>query len=96
MRSIPTAQSHFGLARVRGLFYWEGDMQENKHAVPAKAGLQLPVTQTVTFRDKAFKSRTIVFADGSTAPVERSLITASTPEHIEHLARLDDFERTGA
>lgn len=66
--------------------------QENKTAVPAKAALQQPVT----FHDKAFKSRTIVFADGSTAPVERSLITVSTPEHIEHLVRLDDFERSGA
>jgi len=64
--------------------------QENKTAAPAKAGLQQPVT----FRDTAFKSRTIVFPDGSTAPVERSLITVSTTERIEHLTQLGDFERT--
>lgn len=68
--------------------------QEIKTVVPAKTGLQLPVTQPVTFRDKAFKSRTIVFADGSTVPVIRSLITVSTPERVEHLTQLGDFERT--
>ena len=64
--------------------------QENKTAVPAKAGLQQPVT----FRDRAFKSRTIVFADGSTAAVVCSLITVSTSERIEHLNQLGDFDRT--
>lgn len=64
--------------------------QENKTAAPAKAGLQQPVT----FCDKAFKSRTIVFADGSAAPVVGSLITVSTTERVEHLTQLDDFERT--
>ena len=68
--------------------------QENKTVVPAKAGLQLPVTQPATFRDKAFKSRTIVFADSSTAAVVRSLITVSTSERVEHLTQLGDFERT--
>ena len=64
--------------------------QENKTAAPAKTGLQQPVT----FRDRAFKSRTIVFADGSTAAVVRSLITVSTSERIEHLTQLGDFDRT--
>jgi hypothetical protein len=68
--------------------------QENKTAAPAKAGSQQPVTQSVTFRDSAFKSRTIVFADGSTVPVISSLITVSTSERIEHLTQLGDFDRT--
>jgi len=68
--------------------------QENKTAAPAKTELQLPVTEPVTFRDKAFKSRTIVFADGSTVPVISSLVTVSTPERVEHLTQLGDFERT--
>lgn len=66
--------------------------QEIKTAAPAKAGLQQPAT----FRDKAFKSRTIVFADGSTATVVGSLITVSTSERVEHLTQLGDFERTGS
>ena len=64
--------------------------QENKTAVSAKTGSQQPVT----FRDRAFKSRTIVFADGSTVPVISSLVTVSTPERVEHLTQLGDFERT--
>ncbi len=64
--------------------------QENKTAVSAKTGSQQPVT----FRDRAFKSRTIVFVDGSTVPVISGLITVSTSERIEHLTQLDEFERT--
>ena len=67
--------------------------QENKTAAPVKAGSQQPVTQPVTFRDKTFKSRTIVFGDGSTAAVVRSLITVSTSQRIEHLTQLGDFDR---
>ena len=52
--------------------------------------------QPVTFRDKAFKSRTFVFADGTTAPVEKSLIVATSAERIEQLERHGDFERTAA
>lgn len=57
-----------------------------------------PVTTEppVTFRDKAFKSRTFVFADGTTAPVEKSLIVATSAERIEQLERHGDFERTAA
>ena len=70
--------------------------QENKTVVPAKAGLQLPVTQPATFRDKAFKSRTIVFADGSTASVVNSAITVSSTERADQLDQLDEFERAAA
>ena len=72
--------------------------QENKTAAPAKVGSQQPSTQSishsVTFRDKAFKSRTIVFPDGSTAPVVGSLVTVSTAKRVEHLTQFGDFERT--
>ncbi len=52
--------------------------------------------RSVTFRDKAFKSRTFVFADGSAASVEKSRITVSTTEHIAQLDGHADFERTDA
>jgi len=68
--------------------------QEIKTAAPANAGLQLPVTRPVAFRDKAFKSRTIVFADGSTASVVNSAITVSSTERADQLDQLGDFERT--
>jgi hypothetical protein len=47
----------------------------------------------IAFRDKAFKSRTLVFADGSTLAVERSRVTATTQEHVAALERHPDFER---
>ncbi|AXE92865.1 hypothetical protein [Paraburkholderia terricola] len=47
----------------------------------------------VTFRDKAFRSRTLVFADGSTLAVERSTVTATDEEQIALLERHPDFER---
>ncbi|MDR6408503.1 hypothetical protein [Paraburkholderia terricola] len=50
-------------------------------------------TVSVTFRDKAFRSRTLVFADGSTLAVERSTVTATDEEQIALLQRHPDFER---
>jgi len=50
-------------------------------------------TVSVTFRDKAFRSRTLVFADNSTLAVEKSHVTATTQEHVAALERHPDFER---
>lgn len=66
--------------------------QQNKTAALEQAGLQQPVT----FHDKAFKSRTIVFADGSTASVVNSAITVSSTERVNQLDQLDEFERAAA
>lgn len=47
----------------------------------------------VTFKDKAFKSRTVVLNDGRAFPVEKSTIEASDPALIEYLDKHPDFER---
>lgn len=47
----------------------------------------------VSFRDRVFRSRTVVFPDGDTAAVEQSVVVASTPEHIAFLNQHPDFER---
>ncbi|WP_421380354.1 hypothetical protein ACOCG7_23840 [Paraburkholderia sp. DD10] len=48
---------------------------------------------SVTFRDKAFRSRTLVFADDSTLAVEKGHVMATTQEHVVALDRHPDFER---
>ncbi|MEN8502048.1 MULTISPECIES: hypothetical protein [Paraburkholderia] len=48
---------------------------------------------SVTFRDKTYRSRTLVFADGTTLAVEKSHVTATTQEHVAALERHPDFER---
>jgi hypothetical protein len=48
---------------------------------------------SVAFRDKAFRSRTVVFPDGHTAIVERGVVAVSTPEHVAFLDQHADFER---
>lgn len=58
----------------------------------AQAGAQ----PSVTFRDKAFRSRMFVFTDGGAAPVEKSLITVSTRERVAQLEAHADFERTSS
>ncbi|ODP33074.1 hypothetical protein [Pandoraea sp. ISTKB] len=50
-------------------------------------------TSGVTFRDKAFKSRVIVFPGGATVTVERGTATVTDAAHIEALDKRDDFER---
>ncbi|ORC50304.1 hypothetical protein B2G74_18645 [Burkholderia sp. A27] len=50
-------------------------------------------TASVTFRDKAFRSRTLVFADDSTLAVEKGHVMATTQEHVVALDRHPDFER---
>ena len=45
------------------------------------------------FKDKAFRSRTIVLDGGRTFTVEKSAIEASDPALIEHLDKHPNFER---
>ncbi|CAB3804869.1 hypothetical protein [Paraburkholderia caffeinilytica] len=47
----------------------------------------------VTYLDRTFRSRTLVFADGSTLAVEKSTAVASNDEQIAALDRHPDFER---
>lgn len=49
--------------------------------------------QPTTFRDRQFKSRIVVFPDGSTATVEKSAVTVSKAGHIVYLDKHADFER---
>ncbi|MFM0250652.1 hypothetical protein [Paraburkholderia sediminicola] len=69
--------------------------KDNETSMPAQLStLKLaggPVS--VTFRDKAFRSRTVVFPDGHTAIVERGVVAVSAPEHVAFLNQHADFER---
>jgi hypothetical protein len=47
----------------------------------------------VVFKDKAFKSRTIVLDDGRAFAVEKSTIAATDAALIAHLDNHPDFER---
>ena len=53
-------------------------------------------TESVTFADKAFKSRTVVLEDGRTFEVEKSRIVAIDPALIAYLDVNPDFERVTA
>lgn len=53
-------------------------------------------TESVTFADKAFKSRTVVLEDGRTFAVEKSRIVAIEPALIAYLDANTDFERVTA
>jgi hypothetical protein len=59
----------------------------------AKADKTEPPATPVVFKDKAFKSRTIVLNDGRAFAVEKSTIEASDPALIDHLDKHPDFER---
>lgn len=59
----------------------------------AKADKTEPPATPVVFKDKAFKSRTIVLNDGRAFAVEKSTIEASDPVLIDHLDKHPDFER---
>lgn len=50
----------------------------------------------VVFKDKSFKSRTIIIEDGRSFPVEKSRIEASDQALIEYLDKHPDFERIAA
>lgn len=53
-------------------------------------------TESVTFADKAFKSRTVVLEDSRTFAVEKSRIVAIDPALIAYLDANPDFERVTA
>lgn len=57
---------------------------------------ETPRTETITFADKAFKSRTIVLEDGRTFAVEASRIVADEPALIAYLDANPEFERVSA
>jgi hypothetical protein len=61
--------------------------------VPDPAPVIAADTVSVTFRDKAFRSRTLVLADGRTLGVEKSTVTASDQEQLALLECHPDFER---
>jgi hypothetical protein len=66
--------------------------------VRAQADTSTPVTPVtpmaaLTFRDRAYRSRTFVFADGSTAPVVNSRITVTLTQQIAEIERHADFDR---
>lgn len=48
---------------------------------------------SVIFKDKAFKSRTVVLEDGRTFSVDKSRIEATDAALIAHLDNHPDFER---
>jgi hypothetical protein len=58
-----------------------------------KENFKVYLPESVVFLDKAFKSRTIVFEDGSTLAVEKSTAVVSDEEQIAALDRHPDFER---
>ncbi|MDR6445593.1 hypothetical protein J2794_001684 [Paraburkholderia terricola] len=61
--------------------------------VPVPASTVAAGVASVTFRDRAFRSRTLVLADGRTLSVEKSTVTASDQEQLALLERHPDFER---
>jgi hypothetical protein len=52
-----------------------------------------PADGSVVFRDKEFKSRTIVLGRGATVAVVKGQVTADTPELIDYFGKRTDFER---
>ncbi|SHL06857.1 hypothetical protein [Paraburkholderia terricola] len=68
--------------------------QDEENPLPARLAVATAAGRvSVTFRDKAFKSRTLVLADGRTLAVEKSTVTASDQEQLALLDRHPDFER---
>jgi hypothetical protein len=82
-------RSHFGPALARGDFYWSFDMPKEDMIPEAPLDSFTPVM----FRDRAFKARTLMFADGGTLAVEKGLVTALTQEHVDALDGHVDFKR---
>lgn len=58
-----------------------------------REAIALSQAADVSFRDSAFRTRTVVFPDGDTASVEGSVVAVSDQEHIAYLDRHADFER---
>ncbi|MFP3614924.1 hypothetical protein SB778_33135 [Paraburkholderia sp. SIMBA_050] len=69
--------------------------QDEGNPLPARLALASATAGrvSVTFRDKAFRSRTLVLADGRTLSVDKSTVTASDEEQLALLDRHPDFER---
>jgi hypothetical protein len=71
--------------------------KESGFAVTSQSGLcvaTMPASLvSVTFRDRAFRSRTLVLLDGSGLIVEKSTVTVSKEEQITALDSHPDFER---
>ena len=69
--------------------------KNNGTSMPAQLSASTVAAHSVfvTFRDKAFRSRTIVFEDGSTLTVEKSTVVISNEEQIAKLELHPDFER---
>ncbi|AXE91702.1 hypothetical protein [Paraburkholderia terricola] len=69
--------------------------QDEDNPLPARLAAATVAADRVSiaFRDRAFRSRTLVFADGTTLAVEKSHVTATTQEHVSALERHPDFER---
>lgn len=53
-------------------------------------------TAPMTFRDKAFKSRTLILKDGRAVPVENYTVTTSDKDVIAYLDGHADFARQPA
>lgn len=67
------------------------EQQRATHDLERNDGVE--VKRGVKFRDKAFKSRVIVFPGQVTAHVERCEVTVIDPAQIDALSKRDDFER---
>ncbi|MET3234209.1 UNVERIFIED_ORG: hypothetical protein ABIC54_006425 [Burkholderia sp. 1263] len=69
--------------------------QNEKFPLPARlaAATAAAGRVSVTFRDRAFRSRTIVFEDGSTLAVGKSAVATTDHAQIAALERHPDFER---
>jgi hypothetical protein len=64
--------------------------KDNETIALSQAAVVSPV---VTFRDKVFRSRTVVFQDGDAVTVERGVVAVSKPEYVTFLNEHADFER---
>ena len=69
--------------------------QNEENPLPARLAVATAAAGRVSviFRDKAFRSRTLVLADGRTLAVENSTVTATDQEQLALLERHPDFER---
>lgn len=69
--------------------------QDQEKQVPVQLAATTLAAETVrvAFRDKAFRSRTLVLANGRTLSVEKSTVTTSDQQQIAMLDGHPDFER---
>lgn len=62
----------------------------------AKTNNDQPLGTPIAFRDKAFKSRTIIIDDGRAFQVEKYGIEAQDPALIAYLDKHPEFERVAS